>query len=314
MAKKNIRPFDFSKLKKLSHQFLNINRALLEQYPQLSEWDELGPDFIKKYGAELKLKLKCRFMGMEEATQGKFLDSLSSPCIGMVLQSEPQEGRILAELDYSLGRMLVDKVLGGKGEPPQELLPLSSMEEGVLEFLVLKAFHQIKVGSNFLGPTTLRLQKIVSESKLMADPEKSGELGLVFKFFLGLGEKGGYFKVYFPHPLVEGLLLREDVLAGVVAAEAGSGWEQRLDRASHVRASIWSEVGRVNLQPEDISQLELEDVILFDETMASMGGHGVAGKTILRIGDNPPDGLLAEVIDSEGKLVVKVLDFYGGDQ
>jgi hypothetical protein len=58
--------------------------------------------------------------------------------------------------------------------------------------------------------------------------------------------------------------------------------------------------------------LERDDVILFDETLASYGSHGLSGKAVLRVGDNPVDGLLAEVIDSEGKMVLKVLDFYGG--
>lgn len=313
MAKKNIRPFDFSKIQKLSSQFLQINRALLEQYPQLSEWDEVGPELLERLAIDLKLKLKCRYMGMDEVTQTNFLQGFSSPCVGIALQSEPQGGQILAELDYLLARMLVDKLLGGKGEPPQELLPLSPMEEGVLEFLILKVFHQLKVGHNLLGPTTLRLNKLVSESKLLAGSQKTEELGIVFKFFLGFEGKGGYFKVYFPHPLIEGVFLREDILAGVRESEEDSSLESRLQRASHVRASLWSEVGRVNLHEGDISQLEVEDVILFDDTMAHMGAHGVSGKTVLRVGDNPSNGLLAEVVDSEGKLVVKVLDFYGGE-
>lgn len=313
MAKQpKVRPFNFSHLKKFTAQYLNTVHALLDAYPQFSEDPQFFQEFLNSVCEGLNFKLAGKYVDMEEVTQADFLRGMSSPCLGLVLQAEPQGGRILAEMDYSLGRMLVDKVLGGEGEPPLELLPLSPMEEGIFEFLVAKALKSLKEGSTLMGPSQIRLLKIAHESKIMTEGSGGDERGIVFKFFLGLPSKGGYFKVYFPHPLVEGFLLREDVMAGPGAGEEYSRWERKMSRASHVRASLWSEVGRVSLQNSEKEQLEEGDVILFDETQASLGPHGVAGKTILRIGENPLDGLLAEVVDSEGKLVLKVLDFYGG--
>jgi flagellar motor switch protein FliM len=243
---------------------------------------------------------------MEEVSQSQWVASIGSPCIGVILQAEPQGHRCMVEMDYELGRMLVDKVLGGEGEPPKDRRPLTPGEEAILEFLWVKVLHHIKSKAGIMGPSTLRLQKIVFDPKQLLGPDGSEGLGCVFKFFLGLKKNGGYLKVYFPHPALEGLLLRENALA----AAPGEGREH-VGRASHVRTSLWTEVGRVQLAPEDRAQLEEGDVILFDETLAAMGPRGLQGKAILRVGENPSEGLLGELIDTEGKVVVKVLDFYG---
>ncbi len=312
MAKKKIRPFHFSKLKKISTQFLSLNQALLEACPQFCGEDGFGESFIKEFDQGLGLGASLKFVGYDETPLKGFLDQVASPCLGWVLQVEPQQQKILVELDYSLGRRWVDKLLGGPGKAPKEFLPLSPMEEGVMEFLVARALHLFKTHLTISGPTHIRLIKSVQEAKLMGDLSHAEELGIIFKFFLGLGDQGGYLKVYFPHPLVEGVLLREDLVAGLSSPGEEARIEQGLNRASHIGASLWSEIGRATLQSSERDQLEAGDVILFDETLGGMGPHGVTGKTILRVGERYPEGLLAEVIDSEGKLVVKVLDYYGG--
>ena len=249
-------------------------------------------------------------MGFDEDTFEHFTHGMSHPCVGIQLLAEPQGQSLLMDMDYSLTRMLVDSLLGGEGTPPQELIPLTPAEEGILEFFLIKAIQGLpQAGAGGL-PHSLKLGKIVFEHKLLGSSETGAERGCVFKFYLGMGKNGGYVKIYVPHPLIEGLFLRDVSLAG---PNEGADFERHLGRVSHVKAPLWSEIGKVQLMAEDLAQLEAEDVILFDDTLASMGGHGVTGKAILRVGDTPQDGLLAEVVDAEGKLVVKVLDFYGGD-
>lgn len=313
MPRKKVRPFDFSKLKNLSRQHVDISQALLEHYPQLTGSEELGQSILKVFAEDLDLELQQKLVGMEETSYGEFLDSLTNPCVAVELRADPQEEKILLDLDYRFARLLIHRLFGETGEVPQDLLPLTPTEQGVLEFLLVMALNQVKEANGIMGPVHFRMVQMVQEGKLMADPHLSKQSGIVFKVFLGLGKQGGYLRIYFPHPLVEGLFLRENVLEGVIRPGEEDLLEKRLHRASHVKASLWSEVGRVGLMPAEKEALEKGDVILFDETFAALGPHGLSGKAVLRVGENPAEGLLAEVIDSEGKLVVKILDYYGGE-
>ncbi|HKX11959.1 MAG TPA: hypothetical protein VJP40_02310 [bacterium] len=312
MAQPQIRPFDFSKLKKLSSRQLATVDSLLRLYPQFSQAEPFAEDFTRSFERDLGLGLKLEFVGFEESSASDFIAAMPNPTVLVLLSAQPAGQAALVELDYVLCRKMVDRVLGqpaNEGETGEEPRPFSPLEEGALEFLLAKAVHQLKDSPSFQGPAAFRIVKIVSEPRLLADAVPPEEWGCVLKFYLGLEGRGGYVRVYLPHPLVEGVFIREDIATDVSDAE----FEQRLERVAHIKTSIWSEVGRVHLMASEIGQLERGDVILFDESQASKGPHGLSGKTVLRVGESSSEGLLSELIDSEGKVVVKILDFLGGE-
>ncbi len=312
MTKKHVRPFDFSKLKKLSSRHRAVGDALLQRFPQLGEEGESVASLTEVFKKDLGLDLRITPSGLDEIHYSQFIESFSSPCIAVLLKQEPSEQKLVLEIDYVLCHRILDHLLGGSGETPKELLPLSPLEEGILEYLLLKALHQLREMPGVEGVSSLRILKVVNEAKMLLDAIPHEETGCVLKFHFGLGEKGGTLRIYLPHPLVEGTFLREDVMEGVLRPDQKDLLEKRLDRVSHVKTFVWSEIGRVNLRESEKARLEKGDVILFDETFANMGSHGLTGKTVLRVGENSTEGLLAELVDTEGKVVIKVLDYYGG--
>ncbi len=312
MAHAKVRPYDFSKLKRLSRKFVDLSLALTEAYPQLAESAQWAQDLSRAFEQQLQLPFAIQYVDFEEKTLGEFLFSLSRPCATAELSSEPQGARVFLDIDFLLAKTLVHRLLGNKEGGADFLSPMSPMEEGVWEFLLLKLLQQCSVSPSLLGPVQFRLLKVVFETKHLGDGEALETQGCVFKFFVKFENQGAYVRLFFPHPLVEGLLLREDLLAGMTLEDNEALLEKRLSRAGHIKTHLWSEVGRVNLASDEKSALEKGDVILFDETFATLGVHGLSGKTVIRIGENQHEGLLAEVIDAEGKLVLKVLDYYGG--
>lgn len=309
MAQPQIRPFDFTKLPKLSSRQLATVDALLRIYPQFERGQELAAGLGEVFDRDLGLPLRLRFIDFEEASSAQFLAGSPNPSVLVLLKVQPSGQPALLELDYAFCRLLVERVLGNPGEPLEASHPFTAIEEGALEFLLAKAIHQLKDEPAMQGPAAFRIARIVQEPKMLSDAVPAEEWGCVFKFYLGLEDRGGYVRAYLPHPLVEGVFLREDIIADREAEIP----EEMLDRVSHIKTLIWSEIGRVSLMASEKDQLETGDVILFDDTLANKGSHGVAGKTILRVGEMPSEGLLAEIIDTEGKMIVKVLDFFGGE-
>ncbi len=308
-----VRPFDLAKIPKLTSRQVAISQSLLELYPQLAEIETMGSAIFQNLERDLGLKLQLQFNGLEESSFSGFTASLPNPCLAVMLKEHPSGQRLILEVDYLLARQLVDRLLGGIQDFSSEARALSPIEEGILEYLLVKALSQIKDAPGLAGMGALRISKIVQEAKLLAESSNPEEMGCVFKFYLGLGDRGGYLRIYFPHPLVEGLLLREDMISAARSPEKAQLLAEGLERVSHIKTSLWSEIGRVSLMASEKAQLEKGDVILFDETLATMGPQGITGKAILRVGEMPSEGLLAEVIDTAGKMTVKILDFYGGD-
>ncbi len=307
------KPFDFSKLPKFSNRLLEINQALLQRYPQVADGEAFSHSLVDPLAKELGVPVQIKYLGMEEGSYGAFLGSLASPCLAVLLKAQPSGQRILLEMDYDLGLKMVGRVLGGGERAASQVRSLSPIEEGILEYLLVKGLSQIKPKEGILGPVSLKVARISNDPRPLLEGTPSEEIGLVFKFFLGWEQAGGYLRIYVPHPLLEGILLKEDRLALPSTPEEEAAFGRHLERISHIRTTLWSELGRVTLMASEKAQLEKGDVILFDETLASMGPQGINGKAVLRAGEMPSEGLLAEIIDAEGKLTLKILDFYGGD-
>lgn len=309
MAESQVRPFDFSKLPKLSSRHLLINARLMGLFPQFSQSSEIAPTFLEPLSRDLGVPLSLQFSGFTESSLSEFIATLPQPVIAVVFRLMPTEQRMILEVDDSLARLLVERLLGGQIDYPTERSAFSPVEEGVFEFLLLKVLSRLKDTPGMEGPSALRIARLVHEPKLLAESSVAGEMGCVMKFYLGVSEgRGGYLRMYFPHPLVEGLFPHGSADVELSADDLAKG----IERVGHIKTALWAEVGRVHLMSSELAQLEKDDVILFDEALAIKGPHGVTGKAVLRVGDAPEDGYLAELIDSEGKVVVKLLDFHGG--
>lgn len=325
-AARKIQPFDFSHLPKVNSQELALRQSLVEAYPQLAQQDEnFFSDFFRRFGEGLPVEMRGKFVAMEEQNLHDFAKALAKNCLVFKFKAEPQAQNLWLEIDPGLAQALTHQVLGGIGEAKTEesgaslTWPLSEISQGTLEFLVtkaLQAFDSFGSGNSLLGPKQLSFQEIC-ESANSINTTASNERGLSFKFFLILVAEGGvlvkgYVTLHLPHPWLTGVLLRQDIISELAARQEVEVNDSTLSRASHVNLEMVSQVGEVNLQSEDWQQIEVGDVILFDHTQAKLEPHGLSGKAVLKVSEEAQQGLLVELIDTQEKLTVKVLDFYGG--
>jgi len=305
-----VKPFDFAKLPKYSSYALGINQALQQRYPQIASGDDFSHALLDPLEKTLGVTLQLKFLGMEEVSCADFQSSLASPCLAILLKAQPSGHKVLLDIDFELGLKMVNQVLSQE-ERAAPIRQLSPIEEGVLEYLLVKSLSQVKAAPGILGPIGFKISRITNDPRHFHEASMSEEPGLVFKFYLSWGDEGGFVRLYTPHPLLEGVFMQDRGWAPSPEEEAA--YQGHLERVSHIKTTLWTEIGKVGLMASEKAQLEKGDVILFDETLASKGPQGINGKAVLRVGENPSEGLLAEIIDAEGKLTLKILDFYGGD-
>ncbi|MCP5468466.1 MAG: hypothetical protein H7A32_04275 [Deltaproteobacteria bacterium] len=312
MKKRIVRNFDFSKIPKLTRRQVAITQALLERYPQFYDIKNQRIPFVDKLSKELNSPVKISFSMIEEETRARFVEKFSLPCAVAELLVEPFEHKVLLSFDYLLSRYIIQQLLGVQGVEITDQVVFSDTEKGVFEYFLLCLLMSLPDYESPQGEVTIRLSKFSNEAKLFSN-DSAEELGIVFKVYLSVGNRGGYINIFVPHPLVEGVLLKSDPVTQDRRGVSDEDFERQLSRVSHVKTSIWSEVGKVGLSLSEIQHLEKGDVILFDESMMRAAHGNISGKAVLRVGDNPSQGgFLTEVIDAEGKLVLKILDYYGG--
>jgi flagellar motor switch protein FliM len=307
MTLPQIRPFDFSRLKKVSSRYVAIMEGLLQAYPQFAQ--EGGRfSFIEELSKKFKVPLEVSFLGLEEKAFKEFKQSISPSSFAVVLQAPEYDQKIFVELDSVLVRGLLSQALTGQSDLVTESLPLTPLEAGVLDYALAKILFLITQASQ--TSTSLKLFRVGIGPHIFQEFLTGTEVGCQLKCRVTWGNIRSILHVYLPHPLVEGIFLSPQAGSEIVLSGMS---EKKLDQISHLKTQLWAEVGRVQLMSSETQQLEKNDVILFDETFAVQGEHGLTGKAILRAGESSSEGVLTEIIDTKGKMTVKVLDFYGGE-
>jgi len=312
-TERTVKPFAFSGLKKIRRRDLEIERALLNYLPFASHEnlaEKAVEEFLfKQFNVEAKIQLEK----MEEGLLPEFVKSLSEPCLVAVLGVQPIQAKALLWIDSMLALTLIDRILGGEGQVPTEIKSLSPIEEGVFQYLILKTLAEIHQASQDSAPVHFRLERIVKSQKDLADMTHTEIPAVVLNFRIQVGSCLGFVVLTLPHPLVEGAFLKRNPLDQPERGQEYQYGMGRFDQMGHVRSQLWAEVGSVSLTIAEKNQLEKGDVILFDQTNCQWAGNHLGGNVILRVGEGRGGGFLAQVVSSEAPVLVKILDYYGGE-
>ncbi|MCB1214896.1 MAG: hypothetical protein KDK66_05410 [Deltaproteobacteria bacterium] len=297
-----VKPLDLSKIPKLSREYLELERALRLRYPWLfadGPLEHLQKSFYQILGKPLSVKSQ----GVKERSLHSFLQESA----GQSLMAQVRRGEnefFWIRIDRSLVPPLLSSILG-------ETVPVvrekpSDLEKGLLEFWLLKSLHWAK--ESLKDKLNWELQHWGLYEEGFARDQKDAS-GCVFSFLLGMEGQAAYAWIYLPHPILEGLLLTDS--SWDEEPQDLSSLEATLPRVAHLKTSVWPEIGRVSLSPEEQQALEVGDVILFDHSDAQLTAHGLTGKALLRVGENLSEGLLTEVLDSGTTFSLKILAYDG---
>jgi flagellar motor switch protein FliM len=312
-TEKTIKPFAFHGLKKLKRRDLEVELALLNYLP-FSSPENLAKkaveDFLtQQFNASAEIQLE-RF---EEGRLSEFVKSLPEPCLVAVSGVQPVQGKALIWIDSMLAHTLIDRILGGEGEVPTEIKSLSPIEEGVFQYLILKSMSEIHQASAESAPIHFRLERIVKSQKELVEMTYADIPAVILNFRVQVGTCLGFFVLVLPHPLIEGAFLSRSPLDQNQNHQEYQYALKRFEQMGHARTSLWAEVGSVSLTMAEKNQLEKGDVILFDQTNCQWAGSHLGGNVILRVGEGRGGGFLAQVVSSEAPVLVKILDYYGGE-
>ncbi len=305
---KEMKPFDFSRLKKLNRRSLDLQEALLAHFPLVDNATEIMSFFREVMQAEFGKTASALWQGSEEQTYSQFLKNIDAKAVFVMLSHEPSGEKWLLKIDYLLAMTIVDDILGGGSEDQLMERPLGVVEQGILQYVVLSFLSKLR-GLQDQSQFSLRFIGIYGDEQVIMGQRRDNELGCVLKYLIKLENQDGLVQIYLPHPLIEGVLLKDQPL---YQTGQEARYEQ-IEKLGFVRTVLSVELGHAELAPQDLFALEKGDVIVFDESMVHLNAGQSSGRVILRVGQNQESGLLAELISSDEKTMVKLIDFYGGE-
>lgn len=293
-----ITPFPFEKLKKYTDKQAELFTHLSHLFPFDLQGDNSVLEILKKYFGK---QFIVRFESIFDAPYEKFVAGLPERFVSFVVGLTPNAKKVMIELDPDFALALVDKLLGGTGSVPQEVQPITILQEGVLKFVVVRLLKEL---SEKLpqSPFNFRLDKVVTQTNDLASQEDPGEWVILLTLRIKMGAVSGYVRFCFPHPLLNELA--STAFQGFKDNEENNVFAKKLERMEAVRLPAWAEVGQVALLNNELAELRKGDIILFDETYADFDGKNLSGNVHVRLGDEGLGVVLGKLVPSQENLKI----------
>jgi len=287
-----ISAFPFEELKKINTKELALERNMARLFPKEGQSTDmtrhLEDVFFKIVGMPIKLSFESRF----DSNFDHFTKGLSDKTVCASIALAPSNKKMMVEVDTDAIFALVDRMLGGKGEVPKVLHPLTPLEEGVVQFFIARFLKEISQHwSN--SPFKMRLDRILLKPEAVERLGDKTEPVLLATYRLRFNSMTSYVRLCLPHPVLSDWM-KTSLSAPV---ESASDWPSK--SIGTLRTLLWGEIGLVNLSAGEVKQLQRGDIILFDEFYPEYDGKKLNGPVRLRFGDDPFGGIDGE-LDSAG--------------
>ena len=125
---KQVKDYDFARPSKFSKEHLRTLEIIFEHYGRLLSTNL--PVFLRK-------QVQVEVMNSEAVTYSEYSNALSNPVLLGIVNFAPLQGNIIIEMASNLGYAIVDRMLGGQGEPMDKVREFSEIELLIIERIMV---------------------------------------------------------------------------------------------------------------------------------------------------------------------------------
>jgi flagellar motor switch protein FliM len=305
MAKK-LRKFKLAgTLPKLTRQQVQVTNALLCHLPQTPFESGFKDKLKEALEPIVHGDVELYFDGVRPLAPGELQRVLAEPTCVAILGMPPRTEKALVEVDLTLAQHAIDKLLGGNAEDTDNQRPLSEIEDGVFSYVLLKVVQQLQGDVAADRDVTLKLEGVHGTFASLRERFDVDGSFLCLSFRVFVDVKVGFARVFLPEALVRDAFPDEPPTEGAPLQRWLRRLKERVDVVRLLSAPLVVEVGRISLQITDVESLEVEDIILVEQTEVRIEGGGdgepgtLTGRVQCRLGDGHRGVIAGNVVLGE---------------
>ena len=151
-----IKDYDFARPAKFSKEHLRTLEIIFEHFCRLVSTNL--PAYLRK-------NVQMEVVNSEAVTYSEFTNALSNPVLLGIVNFEPLKGNIVIELASNLGYSIVDRMLGGTGEPLEKVRDYSEIELSILERIFTICINLLREPWKNVVEIEPRLERIETNSQ-----------------------------------------------------------------------------------------------------------------------------------------------------
>ncbi|MCR5651906.1 MAG: flagellar motor switch protein FliM [Lachnospiraceae bacterium] len=261
-AGKNVKEYDFKRPAKFSKEHLRTLEIIFEHYGRL---------LSTNYPVYLRKNVQVSVVNSEALTFSEFTNSLSNPVILGVVNFLPLNGNIMIELSATLGFAMIDRLLGGQGDPLEKNREFSEIELSLVEKMVAVSVSLLrepwKNVVEELNPVLERVETNPQFAQIIAPTEMIAIVTLNIK----IGEVEGLMNVCLPYFTLESIMDKLNTKFWFSTMQDNSDesyMEHMEDLIKHVQIPIMAVLGESSITVTDFVNLQVGDIIRLDSKVA----------------------------------------------
>lgn len=193
---KQIKNYDFVRPAKFSKEHLRTLEIIFEHYGRLLSTNL--PVYLRK-------AIQVEVMNSEAVSYSEFSNALSNPVLLGIINFAPLKGNIILEIASNLGYAMVDRMLGGEGEPLEKTREFSEIELLIIERILTVCVNLLHEPWENVVDIHPRLERIETNSQF-AQIISPSEMIAIVTINIKIGDVEGLMNVCLPYLTLEDIM------------------------------------------------------------------------------------------------------------
>lgn len=253
-SEKSVKNYDFKRPSKFSKEHLRTMELIFEHYGRLLSTNL--PVYLRK-------NIQVNVTSSESVTFSEFSNALSNPVILGVVNFQPLPGNIIVELSANVAYAILDRMLGGQGEPIEKLRDFSEIEMGILNNILSICTGLLREpwkNVTEISPVLERIETNTQFAQIIAP----NEMISIITLSINMGGVSGFMNVCLPFMTLESILDNLNTKFWFTSQSMNTGEDNRENLEmllKRVRVPVKAYLGKSQITVNDFLGLQIGDII-----------------------------------------------------
>lgn len=257
---KQVKNYDFARPTKFSKEHLRTLEIIFEHYGRLLSTNL--PAYLRK-------AVQVEVVNSESVIYSEFSNALSNPVLLGVINMDPLDGSAVMEISGNLAFCIIDRLLGGEGEPLDKMREYSEIELVILERIFTICVNLLREPWQNVVSITPRLERIETNSQFAQIISPSETIAIV-TINVKIGDVEGLMNVCLPFGVLESVMdkLNTKYWFSTMQEKDNKSYTEAIESLiSKAQIPVKAVLGKSSISVNDFLQLHIGDVIKLDRSV-----------------------------------------------
>lgn len=255
-----VKEYDFSRPAKFSKEHLRTLEIIFEHFGRL---------LSSNLPAYLRKNVQVEVMNSEAVTYMEFSNALSNPVLLGVVNMAPLSGNIVIEMATNIGYTIIDRLLGGFGEPLEKVRDFSEIELSILERIFSIIINLLREPWENVIEISPRLERIETNSQF-AQIISPTEMIAIVTININIGGVEGLMNICLPYITLEDVMdkLNTKYWFSTMQDRDEASYSDVIETAiNKALIPVSAELGKSAITVMDFVNLQVGDIIKLDKNV-----------------------------------------------